>query len=435
MNTLHKHRSAIVALLLLLLSWIVPVSCKSGKTGSEKLFVGTAHAVINPACGDYIAGDKQNRKFSGVHDSLYIKVVLVSDEKNSIAILTADCIGLISPEILEIREAVSDMISSNEFYPSHIVLTSTHTHSGPDVVGLWGPDQLSSGVNQGYLNHLIRTASGKIIEAYRNRMPVEAFYGETTHGDNWVYNIAVPEETDRSVAILQFRDMNGKSIATLTNFACHPTFMDAASDLVSADFVAGFYEKLDSELGGINMFLQGAIGGWVQPENEEKTFENASNKGNGLADCVLQALDDEKNLEGTDIIFRRKEFRMPVSNPGFQQLAAMGVIEREITDSVLTEIDWFEIGNAQFVTHPGETSPEYSLDSKKLMLKSGPKFVLGLGNDGLGYIVKPEFFDSTFNLPHSGYLTGMSVDRNAGPLMMKIIGQLADEQKEQENHR
>lgn len=393
MNLEIKCRAVFMVPMILFLIGLVPVSCKSGKAGSEKLFVGTACAVINPASGDFIAGDKQNRKFSGVHDSLYIKVVLVSDEKNSIAILTADCIGLIYPEILEIREAVSDMIPSNEFDPSHIVLTSTHTHSGPDVVGLWGPDQLSSGVNQGYLNHLIRTASEKIIEAYRNRKPVEAFYGETTHGDDWVYNIAVPEETDRSVTILQFRDLKGKSIATLTNFACHPTFMDAVSDKVSSDFVGGLYQKLDTELGGTNLFLQGAVGGWIQPENEKKSFENAFKRGYGLADCVINALGNGTKLNETNIIFKSKVFSMPVSNPGFQQLAAMGVIEREISDSVLTEIDWFEIGNAQFVTHPGETSPAYSLDSKKLMKKSGPKFVLGLGNDGLGYIIKPEFFD------------------------------------------
>ena len=96
-----------------------------------------------------------------------------------------------------------------------------------------------------------------------------------------------------------------------------------------------------------------------------------------------------------------------------------------VTDSVETEIAWFEIGEAKLVTHPGETSPKYALDSKELMNTSGPKFVLGLGMDGLGYIVTPDFFDSANEVPHSEYLTGMSIDKHAGPMIMQIVEELS----------
>ena len=45
----------------------------------SKLQIGTAEAVINPPIGSFIAGDKQNRKFTGVLDSLYFKVVVLYD--------------------------------------------------------------------------------------------------------------------------------------------------------------------------------------------------------------------------------------------------------------------------------------------------------------------------------------------------------------------
>jgi hypothetical protein len=51
------------------------------------------------------------------------------------------------------------------------------------------------------------------------------------------------------------------------------------------------------------------------------------------------------------------------------------------------------------------------------MDNKGPKFILGLSQDALGYIVKPSFFDMSNKIPHSEYLTGMSI----GPETMGII--------------
>ena len=55
----------------------------------------------------------------------------------------------------------------------------------------------------------------------------------------------------------------------------------------------------------------------------------------------------------------------------------------------------------------------------------GPKFVIEIGMDGLGYIIKPIFFDSTAKMPNSEYLTGMSVHKDAGAILLKVIEELA----------
>jgi hypothetical protein len=98
-------------------------------------------------------------------------------------------------------------------------------------------------------------------------------------------------------------------------------------------------------------------------------------------------------------------------------LSKSGVIKRTFGKTVSSEIAFFTIGDAYFATHPGETSPALSHATKKLMNNKGPKFVLGLSQDALGYIIKPSFFDSSNNIPHSKYLTGMSI----GPETMEII--------------
>ena len=395
----------------------------SGVSFAQTLKVGVSAAAINPPKGAYIAGDKQNRKFTGTHDNLYAKAVVISSGRESVAILTLDCIGLLYSDVLKIRQKVAEIC---KFPAERIVVTSTHTHAGPDVVGIWGKDYSESGVDNTYMDFLISTAATQIKQAAENQLNAMAYTAETTFGEPWVENIC-KEEIDRSVSIIHFKNMQQKSIATLTNFACHPTFMDAVASEVSADYIHGYYEELKKKVGGEVLFLQGAIGGWIQPEKEAKTFENAYKRGGELSSAVSLALQKAQPLKSNTIQYGSKKINIPVENEGWKQLSTMGTIKRKIDENVETEISFFSIGNAQFITHPGETAPYYGIESKKLMGK-GTKFVLGLGNDALGYILKPKYFEDN-TLPHAEYLTGMSVGRQAGPLVLETIKYLIPSEK------
>jgi len=140
-----------------------------------------------------------------------------------------------------------------------------------------------------------------------------------------------------------------------------------------------------------------------------------------LGSKVESILQNSQPVIGVSVGFKRRTLNLPVSNPGFKQLSGLGIINRSFTDSVATEVAWFSIGNAQFVTHPGETTPVHSLQTKALMTNNGPKFVIGLGMDALGYILSPNFFNPNKPLQHTGYMLSMSVDKEAGTVLMKNI--------------
>jgi hypothetical protein len=400
--------------------------CNQKKDEYGELRVGVSYQSITPKIGAFIAGDKNNRRFTTVHDSLYVKAMVLSDSKNTMAIVVYDCIGMLYPTLVEIRKEVSSRIPASEFDASHIVMASTHTHSGPDVVGIWGPDQMTSGVDSEYMEEIIQKSADAIDAAWKNRQEATVVYAETQFGEDWVFNISDSLSLDRSLTILQFLDHKGESIATLNNFACHPTIMDGASSAVSADYVSSMYTVLNKKIGGVNFFLQGAIGGWVQPEYEAKSFENVNKRGQELGTKITTALEVPIKLSSESIQFKSSIFNLPVSNVNFQQLTKMGVINRSITDSVRTEVAWFSIGNAQFVTHPGETTPTHSFESKRLMTNEGPRFVIGLGMDALGYILTPEFYEENPKVKHSEYLTGMSIDEEAGAVLIDHISSLAN---------
>jgi hypothetical protein len=383
--------------------------CSSGcfsQTTTPELFAGAAAAAVNPPMGAFIAGDRQDRHFTSISDSLFAKAVVVYDGKTALAVVTIDCIGLLYPAVNEIRQRATALVKNIPLPASHIVVTSTHAHSGPDVVGIWGKDFSQSGVDETYMEQLVNTAARQVAIAAQRLEPVTMRSATSTFGEGFVQNIC-NEEIDRSV----------------TNFACHPTYLDSKYSTVSADFPAGFYQKMDAGMGGVNLFLQGAIGGWVQPEGDPGNYETALKRGGELASVVQLALKKGKNEPQTAIRLKTLPVSFRLDNEGWKQLAAIGTIKRTLGETVDTELAWFAIGDAQFVTHPGETTPWHGLETKKMMQTTGPKFVLGLGLDALGYILKPEYFDDP-NLPHAPYLTSMSVGRMTGPAMMEGLKKL-----------
>ncbi len=412
---------------LLLLSVLTCLMLVTTALPPAPFLVGAAEAKINPSDPVYLAGYQHNRKSTGIHDDLYAKAVVVSSGENTIAIVSVDCIGLPYPLVQRIRDMVEVQIPRERFNADRIVVSSTHTHAAPDVIGLWGENAMHSGTDSAYVEHLVQTTAGVVVKAWKNRIAASARYAVTSFGEGWVENVSEKNELDREVSILQFVNRRGKNITSLVNFACHPTFLDKENTLVSADFPAGLYKKLKADLGGVNVYLQGAIGGWIQPEKVARTFEEAEKRGMALGEAVSAALKNAIPMEGGSLQFAARILEVPVTNRNFLDLAAAGVIRRDIADGILTELVWFSIGDASFVTHPGESSPLYSIESKKLMRNKGPKFVLGLGMDELGYLLKEEFFEPGTKLHAAPYLTGMSPGRDAGRAMMRLITELSED--------
>ena len=390
--------------------------------------VGAGQGIITPSDTAYIAGHSHNRIFSGVNDDIFVKALVVSNRTDTIAILTFDCIGLLHPELERIRAGVLKELP--DFPVDQIVMTSSHTHSGPDVVGLWGKDTYHSGVDKTYMSELISTTVSTLLDAWSNRQTTSVIYASGEHGSEWVYNISEPEELDRSLTVLSFVNSDSETVATLSNFACHPTFLDAVNDQVSSDYVGGYYAHMDQQRGGINLFLQGSIGGWVQPEYEDKTVVQAFFRGEELAKKAIDIINDPDTLFSNQILFDSKKFMLPVDNPGFRLLSDIGVLSRPFGDSVLTEVAVFSIGEATFATHPGETVPQLSHRTKAMMPDGGPKFILGLGMDALGYILKPYFFDQAEKIPHSEYLCSVSLGISTQELIFNQLKQLFDQRRD-----
>ncbi len=381
--------------------------------------VGVAAAAINPENGTWLAGYSPSRQSTGVHDNLYAKAVVFDDGNTPVALVTLDSIGAMYDTIQQIRARAAGKVQGLDLSAERIVVQSTHTHCSPDVIGIYGPDEATCGRDPKYMAMLVETASEQVARAAASLEPATLSYAKT-EGMEWAVNDSEPGVIDRTAVILVCSAADGSPVVTLTNFACHPTVLDGDTAEVSSDWVGAFYRTMHQNMSGEHLYLQGGVGGWIQPETPERTFALADTYGMDLAQHVLRAIEDAKPIEGTGIRFARKVFGMPNANDTFKQMSQTGLVPRPLGESIETEVAWFAVGSAQFATHPGETAPAFTWATRDLM-DTEPKFVLGLGFDQLGYIVKTDYFDNTNQYKFAEYLTAMSPGREAGPAMMAAL--------------
>ena len=81
------------------------------------------------------------------------------------------------------------------------------------------------------------------------------------------YNYYAPDLYDRRMSVIQAINAQGKTIATLVNYAVHPEVLGNDVGILSPDLVGPLCEKLEATAGGTAIFMNSAQGGMVTADN------------------------------------------------------------------------------------------------------------------------------------------------------------------------
>ncbi len=71
------------------------------------------------------------------------------------------------------------------------------------------------------------------------------------------------------MSVIQAVSPEGKTMATLVNYAVHPEVLGNSVGVLSPDLVGPLCDKLEAETGGFAMFMNGAQGGMITADNRE----------------------------------------------------------------------------------------------------------------------------------------------------------------------
>ncbi|GIV18443.1 MAG: hypothetical protein KatS3mg023_0194 [Armatimonadota bacterium] len=374
---------------------------------SQSLQAGAARVKITPEKLPYLAGYSANRRAEEIHDDVYASAVVIQAGETKMAIVSCDLLGLLYPAVQEIRSKVTSVPSAN------IIIAATHTHSGPDSIGLWGqPEQGVSGVDKEWYAQMKQRVVDAIEEAAKKLQPAVLRVASAEGVKGVSRNVRVAEILDTSIAVLQLRSASdNKTIATVVNYAVHPELMNTRS--LTSDIVHYMRQTIEGAEGGIALFLNGALGGMVTVDSPGNDWKECERVGNALGQAALDALKNATELKEAPLAVQRAEITIPVDNEQFKMAAKAGLFPEPVlqTDEVVTEVMHVTLGPAEMVTLPGEALPNIGFQIKRHM-KGNPKLVIGLANDELGYILS----EADYGLSLYRYETSMSVGEKAGRL-------------------
>jgi hypothetical protein len=459
-----------------LMFWLLIAGCWTrfaNAQAAEPLAVAFGHVDITPDLNGkrsvWIAGYGQNRRATGAHDPLLARAVVLRHGGQKLALAAVDLIGLQYPEVLRIRDALPDF--------TYVMVSSTHNHEGPDTIGLWGPNALTSGVDRKYLDlvvqrvaELVRKLAGECVSA---TVEYGAAQDDTLLGDS-----RKPEVYDGVLRLLRFkRADNGGNLGLLVQWNCHPESLGSRNTLLTADFPAYTVDALRARHACPVAYFSGALGGLMAPPDnrvrnaagefpQEGDFEYARVYGEAVAALADQGLATASQVELTPFAIAARPVAVPLRNPLYQAARALGVLRREgrvwtgdfenlgnpltaanaagASMAVETEVAYLRLGELHIACIPGEIYPELvygqyqepvepnvdfpdaPLETPVMKLLPGEKTLLfGLANDEIGYIIPKRQWDEqspfAYGRDKAQYGEINSVGPEAAPILLKAL--------------
>ena len=233
--------------------------CSSGE-----LYVGAAKADITPPVGTRIFGGYSRKgSSSGLHDPLNIRALVLDVDGYRVGIITCDLIKYCNKRVID--------TAKERFNISHLLICSSHTHSGPIFGDYLAPDH-----DLPYARRVEKTMIDGLEKAVNNMFParISAGYGNFPQtGYNRLTGRgnarAVFRNTERipyglvdpEVGVIRVEDTDGNPRVILIQYACHPVANGINYD-ISADYPGAAAGKVEEAFGNntICMFVQGGAG-------------------------------------------------------------------------------------------------------------------------------------------------------------------------------
>jgi len=306
-------------------------------SSSAALKAGAARANINPPNGTPLAGYYAERLSQGVNDDIFAKALVFDDGTTRVALVTCDLIGVPRHVVTEARK----LIQKETGIPGECVMISaTHTHTGPILEQKQPVDQLRGGalpLCREYTDGLPARIAKAVADANAQRALAQLSFARTTEQQLafnrrfWMKdgtvgwnpgklnpNIVRPAgPIDPEVGVLFAESADKKPLATFVNFAMHAD--TTGGSFVSADFPGALSRCLAAVKGPdmLTLFGNGPCGNInhfnVASAVQQTSVQEANRLGTILAAAVCKAYMELQPIANTTLRVRSQIVRLPLA--------------------------------------------------------------------------------------------------------------------------
>ena len=413
------------------------MACSIPSAEAKKQWVvGFANMSISPQVFDNVCLGGYGecplcRLAEGVHDDIYARVMYLNLNGDEVTFVSLDIIGMSNRFIADAIAMMEGVVDTDR-----VIMSSTHSHSTPDLVALWG------WVPESYRSYVLGQVQMAVIAAKQNAQPAIVKAVQTSF--NGTVNVRGWSDTDYGLlAIWALNAQTNALIGLVANFGCHPTVLGSSNHLVSRDWVSGLIDGLEETLGsGTSMYVNAAQGDVSsRAYNGSDDFERAENYGRSIAAAVLQAMSSEDvlTIDTSALYFVKTPFRHCVTNQKFLLMLSIGCMDYDsvTADSTCpagfplavrmfeTQLVYLRLGTqVQIAVVPGEALSRLAVDgigypgftnstaSIKSVMTAPVQGVWGMSTDFLGYMVSDDEWNSppaNKNPDNSHYEEGVSL--------------------------
>ncbi|HTE31096.1 MAG TPA: hypothetical protein VK666_12030 [Chryseolinea sp.] len=373
------------------------------------LIVGTAHAqsfkagaarrVITPDPLIPVSGGIGTPKpTTAKKGDLFARALVFEKGNVRVAIVSVDNLGWSSALGDRSRALIKGIA------PENILIGATHTHSAPDAYGF--PDANGKSIaDLPYLEWCVKQIAETVNEAIQRMEPASLKIAVGEAKGKIAYNYYAPDLYDPRCGVIQAVATSGKNkgkpIVTLVNYAVHPEVIGSGQGVLSPDLCGPLYDRIESTVGGIAIFMNGAQGGMVTADvrrdngKEANTWEECIRIGNLLGDEALRIVATAEVQSDPLLYCASRQIEFPVESEMMQYILKNSPIKMTSIngDHVGTRLNYLHIGTAKVLTIPGEALPNIGFYIKRKM-NTDHAFLFGLTNDAFGYMLTKVDFNS-----------------------------------------
>ena len=342
-------------------------------------------------------------------------------------------VAFVSLDLLGFPSVLGDRVCAKvpRIPAANILIGSTHTHSGPDCYAF--PD--GRGGHTGdldYLDLVCAKAAEAVNEALDKMRPARIKVATGEARGKIAYNYYAPDLYDRRMSVIQAVGIDGRTMATLVNYAVHPEVLGSEVGIVSPDLVGPLCERIESKAGGMAIFFSGAQGGMVTADNRDldrprdslrgywedvRTWEECLRIGHIMADEALRIVADAAVQTDPTLFCEAVDVRLPVDSDVMWAVILGSALKFPHNNdrSLTTRVNLVNLGNAQILTIPGEALPNIGFYLKRNM-RGEHNLLLGLTNDAFGYILTKVDFNS---FARYDYVSRTSLGEMTGEILIE----------------
>jgi neutral ceramidase len=325
----------------------------------------------------------------GERDPLMTRALVLEAGATRLAWITLD---LVAVDRTFVR-AVEDQLARSGVPKATLVVSASHTHSGPGafmdsaLMGLAAIDRFDPAVRDA----LVASAVAAIQQAERTRAP--ALAAATSVPAPAVTVSRLGKALDPEIVVLKLTTVDGAPLALVWNFAIHGTMLSAANLRLSGDVMGVASARLEQKLGAPALFVNGAVGDVSPAHHGERAMLDTAAE---LAAAVEAGWAQARPRPVSTLRISERSVSLPSPAvslercfgswvPGFFAVPLGFAMPRAVSLVAAA------LGDTAWVTFPGELQTALGQAIKhEAQGRFASVFVAGLSNDYLGYFTTRE---------------------------------------------